>query len=233
MIKVMIVDDHEFIRESLAEIIANTPDFTVVGMARDGREAVRQFQESNPDVILMDVRMPEIDGVAATKVIRQSSASVKILILTTFNEDEYIFNAIREGANGYLLKDISATELIATIKSVYNGGAPLNPEVSAKILQKLNQLSQQEGATSAPGIKNNPARSETFTQREMEIIRLVAQGLSNLEIGTVLYITEGTVRNHITNILGKLALKDRTQLVIYAFETGLIQTRPTKTRGKT
>lgn len=228
MIKVLIVDDHEFIRESLGEIIAAVPDFTVAGLAANGREAVIQCRAASPDVILMDVRMPEMDGVAATKAIRQFDPQVKILILTTFNEDDYIFNAIREGANGYLLKDISASELAATIKSVYHGGAPLNPEISAKILKKFNQLTGQED----PSLKR-AGPLETFTQREMEIIRLVAQGLSNQEIGITLFITEGTVRNHLTNILGKLALKDRTQLVIYAFETGLIETRPVKTRGKT
>lgn len=217
-IKVMIVDDQELIRESLQVMLELDESIEIVASVKNGQEALEHYKTLEPHVILMDVRMPIMDGVLATREIKRLNREVKIIILTTFNEDEYIFNAIKEGANGYLLKDISAEKLRETIKSVYNGGSPLTPEVSTKLLNRFAEMARSFDEKSA-GPKIKP---DLFSERELDIIRLVAKGLSNKEIGDTLYISEGTVRNHISNILAKVDLKDRTQLAVFAYENRII-----------
>jgi len=204
MIKVLIVDDQALIREGLSLMLSLYDEIQIVGQATNGEEALNFLKKEKADVILMDIRMPIMDGVEATKLIKDSYPNVKIIILTTFNEDEYILKGLKNGADGYILKDISSKELVDTIKSVHNGNMMFHGDV-AKTL------------ASAVVDKKNAKKEEIFnslTARELEIAKLIGQGKSNKEISQILYITEGTVKNHVTKILDKLQLRDRTQLAL-------------------
>lgn len=204
MIKVLIVDDQALIREGLSLMLSLYDEIQIVGQVTNGEEALNFLKKEKADVILMDIRMPIMDGVEATKLIKDSYPNVKIIILTTFNEDEYILKGLKNGADGYILKDISSKELVDTIKSVHNGNMMFHGDV-AKTL------------ASAVVDKKNAKKEEIFnslTARELEIAKLIGQGKSNKEISQILYITEGTVKNHVTKILDKLQLRDRTQLAL-------------------
>ncbi len=205
MIKVLIVDDQALIREGLNMMLSLYEELKVVGEATNGKEAVDLVEEKEIDVVLMDIRMPIMDGVEATRVIKERHPYIKILILTTFNEDEYIFQGLNNGADGYVLKDVSSKELVNSIKSIYKGNMLFHGEVAKTIAGavKGNVNMQRE-----EDIFNN------LTPREMEIARLIGEGKSNKEISEILYITEGTVKNHVTKILDKMDLRDRTQLAI-------------------
>ena len=205
MIKVLIVDDQALIREGLNMMLSLYEELKVVGEATNGKEAVDLVEEKEIDVVLMDIRMPIMDGVEATRVIKERHPYIKILILTTFNEDEYIFQGLNNGADGYVLKDVSSKELVNSIKSIYKGNMLFHGEVAKTI------------AGAVKGNVNIQREEDIFnelTPREMEIARLIGEGKSNKEISKILYITEGTVKNHVTRILDKMDLRDRTQLAI-------------------
>lgn len=207
MIKVLIVDDQSLIREGLSMMLSLYDEIFLVGEASNGKEALDILGKSEVDLVLMDIRMPVIDGVEATKIIKEKYPHVKVLILTTFKEDEYIFEGLINGADGYLLKDISSEELVRAIETVYKGNVLLQPEAAKKIMGALNDKKAQKD--------NKKDLLKELTKREYEIAILIGEGKSNKEISEILCITEGTVKNHITNILDKLNLKDRTQLALY------------------
>ena len=216
MINVMIADDQDLIRESLKIVLDQNIDMKVTGLAENGRQLMEMLKEHQPDVILMDVRMPEIDGVKATKLVKELYPQVKIVILTTFDYDEYVFNALKFGASGYLLKGVSVPDLTNAIRTVVRGGAMINPGVVAKVVKLFNQMAQNNLAVEA-----EPRGGENLTRTERNIAHLVGHGLSNKEIAERLSLSEGTVRNGLSNALSKLDLRDRTQLAIWAVQTGL------------
>lgn len=202
VIRVLISDDHPFMREGLAAVIDYKPDMTVVGQACNGREAVELFRQHQPDVTLMDLRMPELSGVEAIAIICAEFADARIVVLTTYDGDEDIYRGLRSGAKGYVLKDAEPDELLTAIRAVHNGQKYIPPAVGAKLAERIN----------------NPELSE----RELEVLRLMARGKSNLEISTALSIAEGTVKFHVKNILSKLGVGDRTQAMIVALKRGII-----------
>ncbi len=225
-IRVLIVDDQMLLRQSFQRLLELESGIAVVGVAGNGEEALTRIAELErggalPDVVLMDIRMPVMDGVQATEQIGERWPDVRVLILTTFDDQEYVFRGIRAGAKGYLLKDSSAAELLDAIRVVYAGGSPLQPSVAAKLVAHLAQ--PDAAATSHRSGGPNPTLpvGEELTEREREILGYIARGASNREIGEALFITEGTVKNHVSNILGKLALRDRTQAALWAREHGL------------
>ena len=207
MIRLLLVDDQTLIRQGLASLLSLEEDFEIVGHAGHGAEAVSLVESLVPDLILMDIRMPVMDGVAATRTIREKHPNVKILVLTTFDEDEYIVQAMQAGASGYLLKDAPTEQLAAAIRSVHNGFTQLGPTIAPKLFSRLNSQSSNQTKEEAQSM---------FTGRELEILLLLGQGKSNKEIAQTLYITEGTVKNHITKILSLLNVRDRTQAALWA-----------------
>ena len=207
MIKVLIVDDQSLIREGLRMMLSLYDNIFLVGEASNGKEAIEILGNKEVDLVLMDIRMPIMDGVEATRIIKEKYPEVKVLILTTFNEDEYIFEGLKNGADGYLLKDISSEELVKSIETVYNGNILLQPDVAKRIVVAI-----EKKPVSNENIFNNCFNE--LTKREYEIALLIGQGKSNKEIGEMLFITEGTVKNHLTKILDKLNLRDRTQLAL-------------------
>jgi DNA-binding NarL/FixJ family response regulator len=215
-IRVLLVDDQALFREGLRTLLSLHEDIEVVGEAGDGREAVDAAAALRPDVILMDLRMPVLDGVAATRRLKESGHPARVIILTTFDDDETVFDGLRAGAVGYLLKDVSSEKLVEAIRAAARGESFLQPSIAAKVLAEFARL--EERASAPPP----PALVEPLSDRELEILRLVATGDSNKEIAARLYITEGTVKNHVTNILGKLGVRDRTQAALMAREMGLI-----------
>jgi DNA-binding NarL/FixJ family response regulator len=209
VIQIIVADDHEVVRGGFATMLGTQPDFTVVGTAADGAEAVRVCAEARPDVVLMDVRMPVMDGIEAT---RQLSGGPRVLILTTFDLDEYVFDALRAGASGFLLKDVSAERLFDAVRVVAGGEALLAPAVTMRLIGEFTRLRPRRTAPSLSAL----------TPRETEVLRLIAEGLSNTEIAARLVVTEETVKTHVSRVLSKLALRDRTQAVVTAYESGLI-----------
>lgn len=212
MIRVMIVDDQALIREGLKMMLSICSDIEVAGEASNGKESIERLRDTTVDVVLMDIRMPVMDGVEAVRRIKEMYRKVKVIILTTFDEDEYIFEGLKNGADGYILKDVKSDEIINGIKTVYNGNILLQPEITTKVVRALNSINID---------REKDARRtviEELTPREMEVAMLVARGKSNREICDELFLTEGTVKNHLSKILGKLELRDRTQLAIYIKE---------------
>lgn len=209
MIRVLLVDDQSLIRQGLRALLELEPDLQVVGEAENGQMALQQVQSLQPDVVLLDVRMPVMDGVAATRAIGQQFPGVKVLVLTTFDEDEYVTQALQHGAAGYLLKDTPSEELAQAIRAIYKGYTQLSPGILQKIIAKIQQPIDAPTANLPPGFAD-------LTPREREVLKLIAQGASNREIAQTLYISEGTVKNHVTSILGRLNLRDRTQAAIFA-----------------
>jgi DNA-binding NarL/FixJ family response regulator len=220
-LRIAVADDHQVVRDGFARLLDTQPDFTVVATAGDGAEAVRLCGELNPDVVLMDVRMPVLDGIAATRQIVGSGADgPRILILTTFDLDEYVYDALRAGASGFLLKDVTAERLFDAVRVVAAGEALLAPAVTRRLISEFTQ--ERPAPTASSPAPNALTR---LTARETQVLRLVAEGLSNPEIAARLVITDETVKTHVSRILSKLALRDRTQAVITAYETGLIVPR--------
>lgn len=224
VIKVLIADDQELIRQSLKIVLSANKDIEVVGTVCNGNEVVESVRKYKPDVILMDVRMPEMDGVQCTKIIKESYPNIKIIVLTTFDDDEYIFNALKYGASGYLLKGVSMDELIKAIHTVVNGGAMINPDITAKVFKLFSQMAQGDVSIQAGAKKDLNDICDT----EWDIIKCIGFGLSNKEIAKKLRLSEGTVRNYLSNILNKLNFRDRTQLAIWAVQTGVIRKMVTK-----
>jgi DNA-binding NarL/FixJ family response regulator len=207
MIRILLVDDQGLIRQGLRALLELEPDLEVLGEAENGQSAIALVETLQPDVVLMDIRMPIMDGVAATREICQRFANTKILVLTTFDDDDYVAEALRHGAKGYLLKDTPSEELAAAIRAVDKGYTHLGPGLVEKVMAKASTPVQP---TAVP-----PGWAE-LTPREQEVLRLIANGASNREIAQALYISEGTVKNHVTNILSRLNLRDRTQAAIFA-----------------
>jgi DNA-binding NarL/FixJ family response regulator len=212
MITVVVADDHEVVRTGYAALLATQPDFTVAGTAADGAAAVRLCGERSPDVVLMDVRMPGMDGIEAT---RRLAGGPRVLILTTFDLDEYVYDALRAGASGFLLKDVTAERLFDAVRVVASGEALLAPTVTRRLIGEF--------ARQRP--RPRPPELASLTPRETEVLRLVAEGLSNTEIAARLVVTEETVKTHVSRMLGKLGLRDRTQAVVAAYESGLVVPR--------
>ena len=217
-IHVMIADDQELIRESLSIVLGTNADMEVTGLAGNGRELLELVKKNPPDVVLMDVRMPELDGVEATRAVKEQWPKVRIIILTTFDDDEYVFNALKYGASGYLLKGVSVPELSSAIRTVAQGGAMINPGIVAKVVKFFNQMAQSSLATDPEDTKG----AEILSRTERNISLLVGCGLSNKEIAARLSLSDGTIRNGLSSALAKLNLRDRTQLAIWAVQTGLV-----------
>ncbi|SMC23466.1 two component transcriptional regulator, LuxR family [Clostridium acidisoli DSM 12555] len=217
MIKVLIADDQELIRESLKIVLSANKDIEVVGTVCNGKEVIKLVRKYKPDVILMDVCMPEMNGVQCTKIIKESYPNIKIIALTAFDDDEYIFNILKYGASGYLLKGVSMDELVKAIHTVSNGGAMTNSDITAKVFKLFSQMAQGDISIQVGAKKNLNDVCDT----EWNIIKCVGLGLSNKEISKKLRLSEGTVRNYLSNILNKLNFRDRTQLAIWAVKTGV------------
>lgn len=227
MIRVLIADDQELIRQSLEMMLSNKSDIQVVGAAENGREAVDLAEKLAPDVILMDIRMPEIDGVESIQIIKGKNPEIKIIVLTTFDDDEYVFNALKNGASGYLLKGISVGELVESIRTVVRGGALINPNIAAKVVKLFSQMAQADYR-----IKVENRGLQDLSKNELKIIQMIGQGMSNKEITEKLKFSEGTVRNYISSILSKLELRDRTQIAIFAVQNGLTMRSPEDEGGR-
>jgi DNA-binding NarL/FixJ family response regulator len=214
-IRVLIADDQAMVRAGFRMLLSGEQDIEVVAEARDGREAVAKAAQSYPTVILMDIRMPEFDGLEATRRIITADHDARILILTTFGLDEYVYEALRAGASGFVLKDDPPEQLIAAVRTVAGGDALLSPAITKRVIKQFTRLRRP-----AP-----PKELDELTAREQDILRLIADGLSNSEIGKRLYISETTVKTHVTHILQKLGLRDRVQAVVLAYQTGLFEKR--------
>jgi DNA-binding NarL/FixJ family response regulator len=216
-VRIVVADDHEVVRGGFAALLGTQPDFTVVGTAADGAGAVRVCGEVNPDVVLMDVRMPGMDGIEATRQLAGAAGrGPRVLILTTFDLDEYVFDALRAGASGFLLKDVTAERLFEAVRVVAAGEALLAPAVTRRLISEFTRLRPVARASS------RLAALSSLTPRETEVLKLVAEGLSNPEIATRLVVTEETVKTHVSRMLSKLGLRDRTQAVVTAYESGLV-----------
>ncbi len=213
-VKILIVDDHAVVRDGLRVMLGRREDFLVVGEAVNGLEAVAMVRELYPDVILMDLRMPELDGVEAMRQIRAENAEAKFLVLTTYDTDEYIFDAIDAGAKGYLLKDASREDLFQSVRAVHRGESLIEPGVAARVLDRLAQMSRQAGRAGGP---------QALSERELEVLRLMAAGAANKNIASDLAISESTVKTHVTNIFQKLDVNHRTEAVTHALQRGIIK----------
>ncbi|MER0448820.1 response regulator transcription factor [Streptomyces sp. NPDC006660] len=213
-IKVLIADDQTLIRQSFRIVLNAQQDIDVVGEAVNGEEAVRMVSELAPAVALMDIRMPVLDGLAATRKIVAADGGTKVLVLTTFDLDEYVYEALQSGASGFLLKDSSARQLADAVRTVASGGALLAPTITMRLIEEFSRL----GAPKPPRM----ARVSDLTERETQVLCLIAQGLSNAEIAAQLVITEQTVKSHVSRLLVKLGLRDRTQAAVFAYESGLV-----------
>jgi DNA-binding NarL/FixJ family response regulator len=215
MIRVLLVDDQALVRGGFRSILEGQDDIEVVGEAADGREAVERTRALQPDVILMDIRMPRLDGIEATRQLLGSGCPARVLILTTFDEDEYVYQALRAGASGFLLKSAPPRELAGAVRTVAAGEALLAPEITRRMIEEYVRRPRR-GTGRAGGL-------ETLTPRELQVLGLIARGRSNAEIRAELYLSEPTVKTHVTRILAKLGLRDRVQAVVFAYECGLVQ----------
>ena len=213
MIQVLVVDDDPFIRESMKVILDLDNDLHVAGICRDGNEAAEFVKQHPVDVVLMDIRMPGCDGIEGTKLLKALNHPPAVIILTTFDDDENIVQAIRNGANGYLLKNVPPSHIINGIKTVHEGSMLIHPDIARKLASMLQTPSR--GSVAASGIENRSDTIPGLTQAEGKIVRLIADGQSNKEIASTLFLSEGTIKNYITEILGKLELRDRTQIAIF------------------
>lgn len=218
MIKVLIADDQTLIRDSLKIVLDTQENIEVTDAVANGVEVIRSVRAKRPDVILMDIRMPEMDGVQCTQIIKENYPEIKIIILTTFDDDEYIFSALKYGASGYLLKGISMGELVDAIKKVYSGNAMINGDIANKVLGMFSKLAQHDMT-----INIDDKAVDEITGSEWKVIKLITCGMSNKEIAGKLCLSEGSVRNYLSSILRKLDLRDRTQLAIWGVQTGVLR----------
>jgi DNA-binding NarL/FixJ family response regulator len=215
-IRVLLVDDQALFREGLETLLSVHQGIQVVGQASNGQEAVEVAAQVQPDVVLMDVRMPVLDGVRATRRLKQDLPQCRVIVLTTFDDDEYVFDALRAGAVGYLLKDVPSARLVEAIQATARGESILEPSVAAKVIAEFTRVSTMVPATQMEQLV------EPLSERELEVLAWIARGYSNREIASQLFIAEGTVKNHVTHILGKLGVRDRTQAALKARELGLL-----------
>lgn len=227
MIRVLLADDQALVRTGFRMICENASDMEVVGEAGDGAEAAARALELLPDVVLMDIRMPEVDGVEATRRIRTATDQTRVLVLTTFDLDEYVYAALRSGASGFLLKDTLAPDLLSAIRSVSRGDSIVAPTVTRRLLERYLGTDVTSPGMS-PGMSPEPllvapGALDTLTEREREVLGLIARGLSNAEIASRLFLSEGTVKTHVSRVLTKLGLRDRVQAVVFAYECGLVR----------
>jgi DNA-binding NarL/FixJ family response regulator len=212
-IRTLVVDDQSMVRAGLRLLLSNEPDIDVVAEAGTGTEAVAQARRHHPDMVLMDIHMPELNGLEATRRIMAADAAAKVLILTTFNLDDYVYEALRIGASGFVLKDDPPEQLIAAVRTVAAGNALLSPTVTRKVIAHFTRQQKQPP----------PPSLETLTPREMDVFRLIAAGLSNAEIGNELYISDTTVKTHVTRLLQKLNVRDRAQAIVMAYQCDLFE----------
>lgn len=217
MTRVLIADDDDLMRAGLIELLTADREIDIVGQAATGREAVERARVLAPDVVLMDVRMPDLDGIGATRELSRAAPDSRVIILTTFEQDDYVFGALRAGASGFLLKRTRPEDLISAVHTVAAGDSLLSPSVTRRV---INRMAQQP----APDMRDN-GRLAALTRREREVLQLIARGLSNREIASALVVQESTIRTHVKRILMKLGLRDRVQAVIFAYETGLNRPR--------
>jgi DNA-binding NarL/FixJ family response regulator len=213
-IRILIADDHELFRRGLRMVLEDEDDIDVVGEAGDGREAIAKADRLVPDVVLMDIRMPGIDGIEATRRITARERAPRVLVLTTFDRDEYVYEALRAGASAFLLKDAPEHQLLAAIRVVADGGSLFAPSITRRLIEQF--VARATTTTAAPAL-------EELTARELDVLRLIARGLSNAEIATELVVTEHTTKTHVASILQKLHLRDRVQAVVLAYESGLVR----------
>jgi DNA-binding NarL/FixJ family response regulator len=216
-IRVMVVDDQAMVRAGFRMLLGDEPDIEVVAEASNGSEAVAEAARVHPDVVLMDIRMPELDGLEATRRIVAAHEGSRILILTTFDLDEYVYGALRAGASGFVLKDDPPEQLVAAIRTVAGGDALLSPAITRRVIQHFTRQQQMP-----------PKAVETLTAREMDVFRLITRGYSNAEIGGELFISDTTVKTHVTRLLQKLDLRDRAQAIVLAYQTGLFDSADTE-----
>ena len=215
-IQILIVDDHAVVRDGLIALLSAEPGMVVVGSAGDGAEAIRLAAETNPDIILLDLVMPNVDGIQATRQIKKDNPEARILILTSFGEDHQVFAAVKAGAMGYLMKDTSSDELIVAVRDTFAGKPVMQPDIAQKLMREI-QSQDEDGSP-----------EDELTEREIEILQHLAQGKNNQQIADDLFLSERTVRTHITNILGKLELTNRTQAVLYALRAGIASIQYTR-----
>jgi DNA-binding NarL/FixJ family response regulator len=213
-VRVLLVDDDDLMRAGLRSVLSSDETIEVAGEAADGREAVDRVRELNPDVVLMDIRMPDVDGLSATREVLEAEPDVKVVVLTTFEDDDYIFDALSAGASGFLLKRTKPEELIAAIHTVADGDSLLSPSVTRRVIDRM---------AAQPAAALSGARLDVLTPREREVLESVGRGLSNREIAEAFFIEESTVKTHVKRILMKLGLRDRVQAVILSYETGVIR----------
>jgi DNA-binding NarL/FixJ family response regulator len=222
LIRVLIADDDNLMRAGLIELLTTDPDIDIVGEAATGREATESTRRLAPDVVLMDVRMPDLDGIGATRELARVTPETKVLILTTFEQDDYVFGALRAGASGFLLKRTQPEELIAAVHTIAAGESLLSPSVTRRVIDRMAQQPTPEFS--------DRSKLKELTPREREVLELIARGLSNREIASALVVQESTIRSHVKRILMKLGLRDRVQAVIFAYETGV--NVPTATKAQ-
>ena len=214
-ISVLIVDDQDLIRGGLRMLLEAEPDITVAGEAGTGHEAIACVRRHDPDVVLMDVRMPDMDGIEATAHLVHAGSRAKILMLTTFDLDKYVYGAMRAGASGFLLKDATRSQLITAVRTVSAGDALLAPSITRRLIEDFCKQPGPDGAAAET--------AKQLSQRETEVMRLVAKGLSNAEIAKQLYLSDATIKSHVARLLAKLGLRDRIQVVVFAYETGMVR----------
>jgi DNA-binding NarL/FixJ family response regulator len=226
--RVLIADDDALMRAGLVELLTADPELEIIGQAATGRQAIEQTRRLAPDVVLMDVRMPDLDGIAATRELAQATPGVRVLILTTFEQDDYIFGALRAGASGFLLKRARPEELLGAVHTIAAGEALLSPSVTRRVIDRMAQQPTPELA--------DQAKLDALTPREREVLERIARGLSNREIAAALSVEESTVRTHVKRILMKLELRDRVQAVIFAYESGVnhpaVGAKPTRSQAR-
>lgn len=215
--KVIIADDQELLRESLKIVLSMDPEIEITAACSDGIEVLDAMKRNPADVILMDIRMPNMDGVYSTRLVKNEYPKTKVIILTTFDDDDFVFSALKYGASGYLLKGVGMDELIRSIKTVHSGGALINPNIATKVVSFFSQIGTPERF-----ITIDESGRDEITPTEWKVVSLIGRGLSNKEIAARLYLSEGTVRNYLSSILGKLRLRDRTQLAIWAVQSGSV-----------
>jgi DNA-binding NarL/FixJ family response regulator len=220
MTRVLIADDDDLMRAGLIELLSGEPDIEIAGEASTGRQAIERVRRLRPEVVLMDVRMPDLDGIEATRELARAAPHARVLILTTFEQDDYVFGALRAGASGFLLKRTRPEELIAAVRTIAAGESLLSPSVTRRVIDRMAQQPLPELA--------DVAKLDELTRREREVLELVARGLSNREIASELFVEESTVRTHVKRIQMKLQLRDRVQIVIFAYETGINQPAPAR-----
>ncbi|MBI5493182.1 MAG: response regulator transcription factor [Deltaproteobacteria bacterium] len=220
-IRVLIVDDHQVVREGLSSVLRSKDYIEVVGMAADGKEAVKKARELTPDVVLMDISMPNMNGVEATRRIKKENPQIRVVVLTMYADDEYIFDLVSAGAAGYLLKDADSAQIAKAIRAVSRGESMIHPTIASKILNEFSQLASGK----SPGRQNPSQRHEALSEREVTVLRLLSDGKTNKEIANELSLSDKTVKNHLHNIFQKLNATDRTQAVVLAIRKGLIDVK--------